>query len=55
MTHIECFFYPVWKEQVKDRTQKRQTPAYILFDYQRRSPLTHNAAFYEVILKTQIE
>ena len=55
MTHIECFFYPVWKEQVKDRTQKRQTPAYILFDYQRRSPQTHNAAFYEVILKTQIE
>lgn len=55
MTHIECFFYPVWKEQAKDRTQKRQTPAYILFDYQRRSPLTHNAAFYEVILKTQIE
>lgn len=48
MTHIECFFYPVWKEQVQDRTKKLQSPVYILFDYQKRSPLTHNAAYYEI-------
>lgn len=48
MTHIERFFYPVWKEHAEDRTKKLQTPAYILFDYQKRSPLTHNAAYYEL-------
>lgn len=48
MTHIECFFYPVWKEQAQDRTKKLQSPVYILFDYQKRSPLTHNAAYYEI-------
>ncbi len=48
MTHIECFFYPVWKERAEDRTHKLQTPSYILFDYQKRSPLTHNATYYEI-------
>lgn len=48
MTHIECFFYPVWKEQAQDRTKKLQNPVYILFDYQKRSSLTHNAAYYEI-------
>lgn len=48
MTHIECFCYPVWKEHAKDRTKRLQTPAYILFDYQKRSPLTHNATYYEL-------
>ena len=46
MTHIEGFFYPVWK----DCTQKLETPAYILFDYKNRSALTHDAAFYEILL-----
>lgn len=46
MTHIEGFFYPVWK----DCTQKLETPAYILFDYKNRSALTHDAAFHEILL-----
>lgn len=50
MTHVECFSYPVWKENASDRTQKLLVPAYILFDYQKRSPLTHNATYYEINL-----
>ncbi len=50
MTHVECFLYPVWKELSEDCTKKLQTPAYILFDYHKRNPLTHNATFHEIIL-----
>ena len=48
MTHVEAFFYPVWKASSADCTQKLETPAYILFDYKNRSALTHDAAFYEI-------
>jgi len=50
MTHIEKFSYPVWKESPADRTDKLKLPAYILFDYKKRSALTHDAAFYEISL-----
>jgi len=50
MTHIERFLYPVWRESPADCTDKLKLPAYILFDYQKRSALTHDAAFYEILL-----
>lgn len=47
MTHIEYFTYPVWLEN-EEMTQLSQKTA-ILFDYQKRDPLTYDAACYMVI------
>lgn len=47
MTHIEYFTYPVWQQNMK-MTQLSQKTA-ILFDYQKRDPLTYDAAYYMVI------
>lgn len=47
MTHIEYFTYPVWQQNIK-MTQLSQKTA-ILFDYQKRDPLTYDAAYYMVI------
>lgn len=47
MTHIEYFTYPVWQQNMK-MTQLSQRTA-ILFDYQKRDPLTYDAAYYMVI------
>lgn len=40
MTHLEPFHYAVWK-QGKEAAQSAL--GYVLFDYQKRSPLTHEA------------
>ncbi|MDE5699195.1 MAG: B12-binding domain-containing radical SAM protein [Lachnospiraceae bacterium] len=50
MTHIEKFAYPVWKQCPENCTDRLETPAYLLFDYKNRSALTHDAAFYEILL-----
>lgn len=50
MTHIEKFTYPVWGKSPVECTVKLKTPAYILFDYQNRSALTHDAAYFEIPL-----
>ena len=47
MTHIEYFTYPVWQQNMK-MTQLSQKTA-ILFNYQKRDPLTYDAAYYMVI------
>ncbi len=47
MTHIEYFTYPVWQQNMK-MTQLSQKTA-ILFDYQKRDPLTYDAAYYMII------
>ena len=47
MTHIEYFTYPVWQQNMKT-TQLSQKTA-ILFDYQKRDPLTYDAAYYMII------
>ena len=47
MTHIEYFTYPVWLEN-EEMTQLSQKTA-ILFDYQKRDPLTYDAAYYMII------
>lgn len=46
MTHIEYFTYPVWQQNMK-MTQLSQKTV-ILFDYQKRDPLTYDAAYYMV-------
>lgn len=46
MTHLEPFFYPVWDcEKIKKRTEEKEgIPSYfLLFDYQKRNPLTYEA------------
>ncbi|MDE7207548.1 MAG: DUF4080 domain-containing protein, partial [Lachnospiraceae bacterium] len=48
MTHVERFSYPVWHENPNDCAVRRNAPAYILFDYENRNALTHDAAFYEI-------
>ena len=50
MTHIERFSFPVWEKCPADCTVRLARPAYILFDYQDRSALTHDAAFYIIPL-----
>ncbi len=50
MTHVERFSYPVWHENPVHQAVRLKTPAYILFDYQNRNALTHDAAFYELSL-----
>lgn len=63
MTHIEAFYYPVWKvqellslreseETVTNVADKNaQSPTYILFDYRNRNPLTYDAATHFIILE----
>lgn len=43
MTHLESFSYPVWEKDGAKLSQKLESPAYILFDYKQRSPLTGDA------------
>lgn len=50
MTHIEKFTYPVWSKSPAECMVRLENPAYILFDYQNRSALTHDAAYFEVPL-----
>lgn len=50
MTHVEQFTYPIWLENPIECTTLLDAPAYILFDYENRNALTHNAAFYQIIL-----
>ncbi len=44
MMHLESFSYAVWNGDSKPL----ERPVYVLFDYQRRSPLTHDAG-WEII------
>ncbi len=50
MTHIEQFSYPVWEKCPTSQQKELETPAYLLFDYKKRSALTHDAVYYNVIL-----
>ena len=47
MTHIEYFTYPVWQQNMKMTHLSQKTA--ILFDYQKRDPLTYDAAYYMII------
>ncbi len=50
MTHVEKFDYPVWLEDAADAGVRLDKSAYVLFDYQDRNVLTHDAAFYVIEL-----
>lgn len=44
-THLEPFFYPVWNAWKEDFSADRmQEPVFVLFNYEKRNPLTHEAA-----------
>lgn len=49
MTHMEAFTYPVWEKDVNKiilaskEAPKETAPAYVLFDYKQRNPLTGDA------------
>ena len=50
MTHMEVFYYPVWNQEVLERKaltelMKKGEESFVLFDYGKRSPLTHEAFF----------
>ena len=49
MTHLERFTYPVWEEDSTLRSKRANKPGYMLFDYQKRSPLTADATTYVVL------
>ena len=44
MTHLECFHYPVWRED--GVMQRLDQPVFLLFDYKRRDALNYDAATY---------
>ncbi len=47
MTHLEYFTYPVWEALVefsRDENQVLGQEGYVLFDYQKRNPLTGDAS-----------
>ena len=44
MTHIEYFTYSVWEESTEMTQMSEKVP--VLFDYQKRNPLTYDAAYY---------
>lgn len=44
MTHMEAFYYPVWEKDPEKVKRKREAAGLVLFDYQKRNPLTGDAA-----------
>ena len=48
MTHLEWFTYPVWDVERAKEFQALEIEAKVLFDYQRRSPLTNEAAVHVI-------
>lgn len=44
MTHVDAFFYPVWKEGTDLSWEKSAAPTLILFDYKKRDALTREAS-----------
>lgn len=44
LIHLEPFEYPVWDEEALKAGSKNETEIFVLFDYEKRSPLTHEAA-----------
>ena len=52
MTHMDIFHYPVWDEKwlsgVKSSEVHREGEWFVLFDYERRNPLNHEAKYVVV-------
>lgn len=45
MTHLEAFHYAVWSSEGQEGVNRRKKPVYVLFDYQSRDALTHDARY----------
>ncbi len=43
MTHLEPFSYPVWEMRLRREVKTAEKPVYVLFDYEKRNPLTGDA------------
>ena len=43
MTHMEAFFYAVWEDCPEKICERREKPGFLLFDYEKRNPLTGDA------------
>ena len=43
MTHLEPFTYPVWELEMRGEVKASEEPVFVLFDYEKRSPLTGDA------------
>lgn len=50
MTHIERFCFPVWEADSNGEMEELSKEVYVLFDYARRNPLTHDATWVTVQL-----
>ena len=50
MTHLEFFRYPVWKENPEDKMRKMKNRIPVIFQYEKRNPLTLNG---EIIILTE--
>ena len=48
MTHLEWFIYPVWDVEEAGKFEPLKDKVKVLFDYQKRSPLTHEAAVHVI-------
>jgi hypothetical protein len=44
MTHLEWFSYPVWDVELAKKHAPLLEETKVLFDYQKRNPLTKEAA-----------
>ena len=51
MTHMEPFTYRVWSRDVKQIGEKMTEPAFVLFDYRKRNPLTGDALYQQICIK----
>lgn len=48
MTHMEVFNYPVWEQEATVMSQRLTAPAFVLFDYRERNPLTADALYRQI-------
>lgn len=53
MTHMERFTYPVWDAlklaRMRERPEEKPAGGYVLFDYQKRNPLTGEAGVFILV------
>lgn len=59
MTHMEVFYYPVWEQNGLEDTsakavEKMDVPCMVLFDYEKRDPLTYDATYYVLPSKREL-
>ena len=53
MTHLEPFSYPVWEIQLRGQVKESEEPVFVLFDYEKRNPLTGDARIFQITPLTE--